>query len=322
MKNAAQIFSALPDTVIFTDAHWYVLDYNRADPFEKMKKGKKFTRFMPDCVKLESGEWRSGNRCFMRTITPLYEKDQCAGYAIYLVDMTEKAELLEQSRQKSRELSELMKILKRKNEELEQITRQAEVLSDYSKQLHIAKSIHDGAGHAITAIHAVSQMCLDCKEKDPARYYDLLDTGIDLCKSSNLTKRDGEYRSLKELLENFCQNSPFPVHLEIHGEEPEAAYGLYPVIYRICREAYHNTLSHSLADKMQITLNMDSGALDLEISDNGSFRGEFQKGFGLINMEKAVLSSGGKITFLTERGRGFGIKANWQTDDIRRKEYE
>ena len=312
MEITAQMFSALPDTVIFTDAYWYVLDYNRRGPFEKIKKGKKFTHFMPDCVTLENGEWRSGNRSYMRTITPLYEKKQCAGYTIYLVDITEKAWLLEQSRKKSRELSQLTQILKKRNEELEQITRQAEALSDYSEQMYIARVIHDGAGHTITAVHAISQMCLDCRETDPGQYKELLEAGIKLCHYTNPEDRELQSDSLAGLLEQLQRNSPFPVRLQIRGEEPDFASGLYRTIYRICREAYHNTLSHSLADTLWITLNMDSRSLDLEISDNGSFRGELRKGFGLTNMEKAVLSSGGIISFLAEQGRGFGIKVSWR----------
>ena len=87
---------------------------------------------------------------------------------------------------------------------------------------------------------------------------------------------------------------------------------LYEVIDRVCREAYHNTLSHSLADRLTIEVYMAPEVLRLHITDNGCFRGTLEKGFGLTTMEENVRASGGTIAFEAEEGRGFGISAEWR----------
>ena len=90
---------------------------------------------------------------------------------------------------------------------------------------------------------------------------------------------------------------------------------LYPVIEEVCKEAYHNTLSHSMADRMMFEVSMDPGSLTIRISDNGSFHGTFEKGFGLSTMEENVRKSGGSISFDVQEGKGFGISAEWRTEE-------
>ena len=312
MELASQVFSALPDIIIFTDAYWYILDYNREGVFEKLKRGKKLTHFMPDCTTLKSGVWQLEDKTFLRTVTPLYEKDSCVGYTIYLVDLTEKIDLIRQTRKKSAELNRTMQTLKKRNKELEEMTRLAETLSDYSELLRIARTIHDGIGHTITSIHTISQMCLECREKDPVQYRNLLDTGISLCESLAQKESDFKPSSLEELLKQFQAQKPFPVLLDIHGKEPSFAADLYEIIYQVCKEAYYNTLSHSFADSLQISVSLEPQLISIHISDNGCFRGDFNKGFGLKTMEKIVKQSGGTITFIAAHGKGFGIEASWR----------
>ena len=40
MNDMRQAFLSLPDTVVITDVYWYILDFNRAAPFDKLKKGE------------------------------------------------------------------------------------------------------------------------------------------------------------------------------------------------------------------------------------------------------------------------------------------
>ena len=84
------------------------------------------------------------------------------------------------------------------------------------------------------------------------------------------------------------------------------------MIERILKEAYHNTLDHSFADTMQVSVDLTESSAKISISDNGKFHGEFEKGFGLSVIEESVIASGGEITFVAESGRGFGIITEWR----------
>jgi len=307
-----QAFRLLPDTVIITDVYWYILDFNHVAPFDGIKRGRSLTRVMPDCRALPNDRLRRGEKVYQRSITPVYAQNLHVGYTVYLADITDRENLIEQQRRKSVELEALTQRLAKANAELEEYVRQAEALSDYEEQRRIARAIHDDAGHAITALNILSQMCLQLGRSDAKRYEELIDEGIGLCENALKAREKRRYASLRELLETFRDESPFPTELIIDGDEPTFAAPLYEVIDRVCREAYHNTLSHSLADRMTIEMHMSPEVLRLHITDNGCFRGTLEKGFGLTTMEENVRASGGTLAFEAEAGRGFGVAVEWR----------
>lgn len=312
MDDLMQVLRSLPDTVIITDVYWYVLDYNHSEPFDRLKKGVKLKRYMPDCIDIPDDEFRFGGKVYQRKITPIYEKSAHVGYTVYLSDITEMRMLLEQRRQKNAELKELTQKQKEAKNELEKYAHQVEALSEYTEQLRIARNIHDDSGHAITSLHTISQMCLQCRESDPVQFAKLIDYGIVICENAAKEKAMRRYASLRELLEAFRNENPFPVEFSLYGEEPLFVASIYEIIHKVCKEAYHNTLSHSLADRLYIEAYMGSKLLKLRLFDNGRFHGTFEKGFGLNTMEKNVVASGGVLYFHAVEGAGFEIIAEWR----------
>ena len=314
MNRFKQIFRLLPDIVLITDAYWYILDYNRMPPFEGFRKGTLLSRYMPDCRHLPHDQYRCRDRVYQRSVSPVYEDQVIVGYVAYLADITEKEQLVQLRRRKSQELKELTGKQQQANRELEDYARQVEALGDYEEQLNIARVIHDDAGHAITELNTISRMCLQLRDSDPQQYDRLIEQGIAICRRAlNGMSTDPDI-SLKQRLERFCASCPFPVELDIRGEEPPFAAGLRDVIMRICKEAYHNTTAHSMADKLMIQVQMTPGELTLYAIDNGRFQGPLEKGFGLTTMEESVRACGGEISFEAEEGSGFGILVKWRAD--------
>lgn len=305
-------FRLLPDTAIITDVYWYVLDFNRAFPFDGMRKGLNLSRFMPDCKSLPRDTYSCGGRIFQRSVSPVRENGMHVGYAVYLADVTEREALIEQSRRKSEELEKLTREQARANAELEECARQAQALTGYEEQARIARSIHDDAGHAITELNTLSQMCLQLRETDPVQYGKLIDEGIAICRRAMANRPDRQRASLRETLEAFRDASPFPIELTFAGEESPFAAALSGVILSVCKEAYHNTLSHSMADRLAIEVRLSGGTVTVRIADNGRFRGKLEKGFGLTSMEENVRATGGRVSFEAEEGKGFGVLAEWR----------
>ena len=312
MERFEQAFRLLPDTVIITDLYWYILDYNRLGPFEGLKKGKNLTRYMPDCRNSPRGAYACGGRVFQRSVSDVYTDGIPGGHVVYLVDITEKERLIAQRRQKSAELEALTRKQRQANAELEEYARQARALTDYEEQLRVARAIHDGAGHAIIALNTISRMCLQLRESDPEKVDSLIGEGLSICRRAEKGGIERRYDSLTEMLEAFQSASPFPICLSVAGEEPPFVSGLCGVIQDVCREAYHNTLSHSLADSLSIEVRMTADKLTLRIADNGRFHGPLEKGFGLKAMEERVRLSGGQVRFEAEEGKGFVIAAEWR----------
>ena len=311
MEQLEQAFRLLPDTVIITDIYWYILDYNRQGPFEGLKKGNNLSRYMPDCRDMPCGVYACQGRVYQRSISSVCADGIQGGFVVYLVDITEKERLVEQHRQKSVELDAMTRKQMQANAELEEYARQVQTLTDYREQLRVARTIHDGVGHAMTALNTISRMCLQLRESDMEKYNSLISEGIAVCHRAEKGGGERHYESLAEMLEEFHNTSPFPICLSMTGEEPSFAASLYDVILGVCREAYHNTLSHSLADQLTIEVHMTEEKLTLRITDNGRFHGPLEKGFGLKTMEENVCKSGGQIRFEAEEDRGFGITAEW-----------
>ena len=312
MEQFEQAFRLLPDTVIITDIYWYILAYNRQDPFEGLKKGKNLAGYMPDCREMPCGVYECHGRVFQRRISRVFADGVQGGYVVYLVDITEIEHLVGQRRRKNTELEELTRKQAKANEELEEYARQVQALTNYEEQLRIARAIHDETGHAITDLNTLSRMCLQLRESDAERYFSLIEEGIAICRKAEEGETQHHCRSLRQMLERFRDTSPFYIDLIITGEEPPFAEGLQDVILSVCKEAYHNTLSHSLADRLIIEVHMTEEKLTLEIADNGKFHGALNKGFGLKMMEKSVDVSGGRVHFEAEEGRGFRVAAEWR----------
>lgn len=312
MDQFEQAFRLLPDTIIITDIYWYILACNRQGPFEGLKKGKNLSGYMPDCKEMPCGVYQCHGRVFKRRISRVFADGVLGGYVIYLVDITEMEQLVGQRRRKNTELEELTRKQAKANAELEAYARQAEALTDYEEQLRIARAIHDETGHAITDLNTLSRMCLQLRESDTERYFSLIEEGVALCRKAEEGETPYRCRPLRQMLERFRDTSPFHIDLVITGEEPPFAEGLHDVILGVCKEAYHNTLSHSLADRLMIEVHMTEEKLTLEIADNGNFHGALNKGFGLRMMEENVGASGGRVRFEAEEGRGFRVAAEWR----------
>ena len=304
----------LPDTVIITDMYGYILEFNKVGPFPDIKKGRRVTRYLKSPLEEIKDDYHIGERVYQRTVSRVTEKGRHLGYIIILTDITEKMALLEQNRIKNRELRETAQKLAQTNEELAAFARQVRELSDYTAQLRIARSIHDDLGHDITAIHAISQMCLKLRDENPQEYKALIGQGLDICRRAfeGLPRR--RFSTVEELLEAFRRESQFPVEISVSGGQPAFAEKRLGLIYDICKEACHNTMEHSLAEKMTVDVKMDENSLTLCITDDGCFHGSFEKGFGLMTMEENVVMSGGSIDFCAIPGQGFNITAAWSME--------
>lgn len=311
MEDIRILFEKLPDTAIITDAYGYILDYNREICGLELKKGSQLNKIMPGYEKIGEDEYSLGDATFRRRVTPILRNKNIVGYTVLLSDITDAKRLYEQRRELIAKQTELIDETKKVNERLEKYAFQARELSDYEEQLQFARRIHDDSGHAITAIHTICQMCLTMGDEDRQTYHELIREGIEICDRAGSENTGRRCSSIAELLETVAHECRFPIETKIEGQEPEFAVGLYDVIDRICKEAYHNTIDHSLADTLFISALMDERSLTLMIEDNGSFRGEFEKGFGLSMMEENVRKSGGEVEFIAQRGCGFKIVVKW-----------
>jgi len=76
-------------------------------------------------------------------------------------------------------------------------------------------------------------------------------------------------------------------------------------IYRVVQEALHNSVRHSGASMVRITVKNSSGAIYVTVQDDGcGFRPEAGRGLGLLGMQERVTRLGGAFQIESEIGRG------------------
>jgi len=310
MNNYKMIFDSFPSPFFILDSFGYILRYNYYVDFKSIKKGRKLTDLIPDCLQNKEGKFIYKNIIFKRITKEIYDGELLVNYAVVLIDVTEKESINTQKQEKQKELQALANDLKESNQELENLLEEIKSLSDYAEQIRLARLIHDNYGHAITDLFMISNMCLESKNKNPSAYRKLIIEGEKII-DKILSPDQFETNSIKDLLASLSKISEFPIVITITGEEPDFIKTQYKLIKKICKEAYHNTLDHSLGNQMFINLKMNEEEVILEIYDDGKWHGEFEKGFGLTSMEDNVIASKGKIDFVHQEGQGFKIIIKW-----------
>jgi len=92
-------------------------------------------------------------------------------------------------------------------------------------------------------------------------------------------------------------------------------------IYRITQEALNNTLMHSKANSVSLSLTKKDGSINLLIQDNGHgfdvetvlSAGSPQRSFGLSSMKERAALSGGSFDIKSASGKGTTIRVSWPT---------
>ena len=180
-----------------------------------------------------------------------------------------------------------------------------------SERLRLSRELHDIAGHKLTAL----KLNLSALARDP-RWRD--EQAVALCAQladelladirgvvQQLRLHDGI--ALREVLQALAAPFPRPrMHLELADDARVADLGQAEVVLRTVQEALTNTARHSNAENLWIVLRQDSGALALDIRDDGRGQGELVFGNGLSGMRERWQSLGGALR--ARRGEHGGVQ--------------
>jgi signal transduction histidine kinase len=115
---------------------------------------------------------------------------------------------------------------------------------------------------------------------------------------------------LDELVASY-RAAGLPVRLELIGEAVRLPSGVELSVYRIVQEALTNTLKHSDATNVTVTLAFRDARLELEVVDDGgpASPGATTAGQGLIGMRERVALLGGELKTGPRKGGGFRVAA-------------
>jgi signal transduction histidine kinase len=219
--------------------------------------------------------------------------------------------------------SELERLLRVNAEANRRLSEYASVVGDLSaarERSRIARDIHDGVAHGLTAIHvqleaarAVSgedaralqvRACVD-RAQHAAR-----EALADVRRSVGVL-RDEPTRSLLEdlgAMVEACWASGLSAEFSVEGAPRLLAPATEFTLRRATQEALTNVTRHAGARSARVRLSYEKDEVTLAVSDDGRGAATTGAGFGLIGMRERVELLGGRLELRTSPGQGFSIE--------------
>jgi signal transduction histidine kinase len=220
-----------------------------------------------------------------------------------------------------KEVQQLAEELSEANQQLREYAAQVEMLAVEKERNRLAREIHDGIGHHLTAANMQAKAARAVLRSDPAQSEQLLANVEHLTQRALLDVRQSvsalrenqfESANLVEQLQAAAQtakNTGLAVDLTVQGQERSLSPEVRLTILRAVQEGISNTLKHARASCLAVTLDFDDPAwVRLDMCDDGVGSETQVGGYGLIGMRERVNLLDGTLRINTSQGSGFEIE--------------
>lgn len=202
---------------------------------------------------------------------------------------------------------------------LEKANRSVEEVAVLRERNRIAREIHDTVGHTITNVMIETEagnMLLSSDPQRAAKKYLLAREQAakaleEIRASVRLFIKTEEELSLEDSVTGVLND--IRLHTEVTVKSDIESFRDIPVdlrqiVIHALKEGLSNAIRHGRASAVYFRLSMEHDRLVFLLQDNGCGCDDPHKGFGLIQMEKAVDEAGGNILFSFEKDEGFEIR--------------
>ncbi len=206
------------------------------------------------------------------------------------------------------------------NRKLREYAVQVEQLATTKERNRLAREIHDGLGHYLTAINMQIKAAQAVGEQNPAQASDALHKARHLAQDALADVR----RSVSALRASPTEERPLPDAVASLIEEGRAG-GLdltfvvegapHPLpapaelaLYRAVQEGLTNVRKHAAAEEAGVVLRYSEQNTSILIWDDGQGAVEAEGGFGLLGLRERVHLLGGRVEVRTATGEGFQLK--------------
>ncbi len=253
----------------------------------------------------------------------LNSKGKKIGKLISFNDITTIHNLNHKLKQKNYELEKINLQLKNTNEKVLKHTLMAEELAITRERNRILSELHDSIGQAYTSNLALARCtealllsnrreeALDSLEEMASTTKELL---FNISSSVNDKHAIFQQQPLKDILNklfNSYRKSGMAIQFRLDTDVDILEYRIRHNIYRICQEFINNSLKHSMAENIYISIKEINGKIILEIADDGIGCDMVYKGIGLKGIEYRISEIEGEVLFISDKSRqkGFIIRA-------------
>ncbi len=206
------------------------------------------------------------------------------------------------------------------NQKLREYATQVEELTMVRERNRLAREIHDGLGHYLTAINIQIKAALAMAHQDPGLTSTALNNAQTLTEEALADVR----RSITSLREDPTTSRPLPETIErliaetrsadvqtrlaVEGAPRQLPPQVEFTLYRVVQECLTNVRKHARASQVDLRLEFGQGAVRVCVQDDGQGAEKTSGGFGLVGLRERVELVGGQMRIDTAPGQGFRIE--------------
>ena len=178
-------------------------------------------------------------------------------------------------------LSQTNEELQQANEKLQEYAVMKEKMGETKERNRLAREIHDTLGHTLTGISAGVDACIAMIDSSP----EVTKGQLELI--SKVT-RDG----IKEVRRSVSE-----IHFECDVEKLKFDEDEENAIYRVVQESMTNSVRHSHAKNVYITIKKKYSDIYISIKDDGIGCTDMKKGFGTRHIVERIKLLNGTVEF-------------------------
>jgi signal transduction histidine kinase len=225
------------------------------------------------------------------------------------------------------EIERLAARLEEANRALRDYTAKAEELAAAQERNRLAREIHDGLGHYLTAMNLQVNIAAALIDQDPERARQALDKLQSMLQEAladvrrsvaTLRSEPGLGRNLPEALELLvegCRAAGLAGELAINGEPCSLPPAIELTLYRAVQEGLTNIRKHANAQQVTVLLDYRPGEISLCIQDDGAGSeldlddlALLKSSFGLFGLRERAQLLGGEMSIQTAPQKGFRME--------------
>ncbi len=212
------------------------------------------------------------------------------------------------------------------NAELEAARRRDRELAVAEERVRLARDIHDGLGHHLTALNVQLQAAARLLERDPARAAAAIATSREVAQAAldevrqsvaamRRTPLDGQSLpdALATLAAEFARRAELRAELDVRGAPVELPPAAAQTLYRAAQEGLTNAQKHGAARSVRLRLDYGPQTVALGVEDDGAAAGPSGPGFGLAGLRERAEQLGGSLWAGPREDGGFALRLEFPT---------
>ena len=209
-----------------------------------------------------------------------------------------------------------------------ELNQQAQTLAVLEERQRLARNLHDAINQSLFSAGLIAEVLPRLWDRDQQEARRSLEDLRRLTRGAMAEMRallaelrpstltDAELGDLLRLLGNaFTGRTNIPAQVTVVGQGVLPA-DVQVAIYRICQEALNNVAKHAAARRVEIELEQEENAIELNIRDDGQgFDPErsLSGHYGLSMMNERAEGVGARLSITSQPGRGTELTIRWAT---------